>query len=168
MRLIRLVRHPGVASTAILLGIGAGLVSCSALAPDWSRRVGLDVWNMGAEEQNYRSAVERKEYLGATGDEHIARRAAARSVALKLIDGSETLSAAADQLSAIFRPDRGWCVALELHYPAVPDERHRFARSAIERVRGLLDDPTESARVLHRLEEEYRAIPPAPVAARSQ
>ena len=41
-------RRPGIASVAALAGITAALSIAHLVAPEWSRAVGLDVWNLSA------------------------------------------------------------------------------------------------------------------------
>jgi hypothetical protein len=155
-------------SAVVLVGLGAGLVACHVIAPEWSRHMGLDVWNLSAAEQSYRSAVETDEHLGAAIEHEAARRAAARTVVVRLINGTAILAEAADELAEIAGPDPGRRLILELRYPSVADERHRFALHAIDRVKWHLGAAPETEPVLRRLEAEYRALPGPPVATRAE
>jgi hypothetical protein len=162
-------RRPGAASVAVLIGLSASLVVAHAIAPDWSRRAGLDVWNLAAVERDHRAAAEERAEVYAGAERATARRATAQQIATKLVAGTSDLPTAADELLEVFEQDRGMRFVLETQYPAAPTERHRFARHAIDRVcRLLVDDPNHCAAVVARLEGEYRAMcatpesPPAP------
>jgi hypothetical protein len=153
------IRRPGAASAAVLIALSTTLVTAHAVAPEWARRTGLDVWNYAALQEQYRTAVEEQAEVEAYGERAASRREAGNQIAGELILGTTSLPKAADELMEIFRHDSGTRVTLEtLHYTA-PTERHRFARHAIDRVRSILcDEPERLAPVLARLEAEYRAM----------
>lgn len=157
------IRRPGAASAAVLIVLSASLVTAHALAPEWSRRAGLDVWNLAALEGQYRDAAAERADVAARADRVAARRTAGNQIAAQLIDGTATLPAAAADLSEVFGRDQGMRTVLVMFHPAVPTERHLFARHGIDRVATLLDeDPGRRAAVVARLEAEYRAMGAAP------
>ena len=150
------LRRSGIASVAVLIGLLPALALVHASAPDWSRRNGLDVWNLGAALREQRAAAEERADVNAHGERFAQRRAAAQQVTAKLSANAITLSAAVDELMAVFEHDAGIRSTLE-GYPTAPTVRH-----AIDRVRALLADDPNRADVLARLEIEYRALGPAP------
>lgn len=153
------IRRPGAASAAVLIGLSACLVAAHAIAPDWSRRAGLDVWNLAAAEEAGRDAVEQRAEIEANGERAARRRETANHTAAQLAAGTITLPAAADEIRAIFADDKGMALTLATTYHAVPTDRLRFARHTIERAtRLLLDDPTRLEDVSARLEAEYCAM----------
>lgn len=153
------IRRPGNASVAVLLALGAGLVAAHVIAPEWSRRVGLDVWNLPSETTLLRDATERHEEVLEDADRAARRREAASQIATKLINGTASLPEAADEIAELFRDEPGMSLTICINFQNEPTDRHRFARHAIQRAKRLLvDDPTHSAAVVARLEAEYRAM----------
>ena len=157
------IRRPGTASAALLVGLSLSLVAAHAVAPDWSRRAGLDVWNIASLERAYENAAEEQADVYALEERATARRAAANQVATELIADPTRLPTAADELSEVFRQDSGMRFVLKSLFPAAPSERHVYARHAISRIEYLLKhDPARRAAVLARLEAEYASLGTAP------
>jgi hypothetical protein len=157
------IRRPGAASAAALLALGASFVAAHALAPEWSRRAGLDVWNLPAASAQLRAAAEEREAVLADAERSARRREAANQTAAKLAAGNVPLPAATDEIAEIFRDEPAMPVALGCRYADVPAGRLRFARHTIDRAtRFLDDDPDRRAVVLARLEAEYRAMCASP------
>lgn len=162
------IRRPGAASAAVLVGLSASLMVAHAVAPNWSRRVGLDVWNLAALEAEYRAAADEQADVVSQAERASARRAAGNQVAAKLITGSVTLPEAAVELIEVFRQDEGMRVSLGVIHKGAPTVRHVFARHAIDRVRALLvDEPDRRGAVVARLEVEYRAMCAPPESPRA-
>jgi hypothetical protein len=159
------LRRPGVPSATVLLGLAAGFAAAHLLAPDWSRRAGLDVWNLPSARAALVAAAEEREEVVAYGERSARRREAANQIATQLAVGRVTLSAAADQINEVFRDDSGMSYVLVTVYPEAPSPRHRFALHAIERVRRVLsEEPDRAAGVLACLQDEYRTLGPASAA----
>ncbi|QJW96503.1 hypothetical protein [Frigoriglobus tundricola] len=157
------IRRPGTVSATVLFGLSLGLVAAHALAPDWSRRAGLDVWNFAALERAYEVASEERAEVYAYEERSAARRRAANQIAVRLITDPAQLPGVADELNEVFREDGGLRFVLRGLYPDVPTERHQFARHAIDRVTFILEsEPARCAEVVARLEVEYQAmcVPP--------
>lgn len=155
------IRRPGAASVACLFALGAGLVAAHLAAPEWAHDRGLDVWNYSAADAQLRAAAERREEVEAGADRAAARRAAANLIATKLAAGETSLTAAADEVAAVFADDAGTLCVFETQYRYAPGARHRFARHLIARTALLLEhDPPRAADVTARLEAEYRALTP--------
>jgi hypothetical protein len=159
------IRRSGTTSVAVLIGLSLSVATAHAIAPGWSRRVGLDVWNYTALQEQYNQAAEERDEILTRGEESAARRGAANQIAAELIAGTISLPTAADELAEVFRQDRGVRVVLENIHHSAPTERHRFALHAIDRVGCLLrDDPARLGAVTARLEAEYRTMCASPEA----
>ena len=162
------IRRPGAASAAVLVGLTVSLAAAHAIAPEWSRSAGLDVWNIAEVEKARRSAVERRAEIHAHAEHCARRREIANQLAAQLVANTTTLPAATDEVRALFADDTGFVVMFESLYPTVPTERLRFARHVIERTKRFLTNPAQFEAVTARLEAEYRAMaaehdsPPAP------
>lgn len=152
------IRRPGATSATVLIGLTASFVVAHVVAPEWSRRAGLDVWNMPTVQADYRSAVEHEREIVSGGDCAARRRDAANQVAAQLLVGSVTLERAADEACALFADDPGATSTLLVTYYHVPTERLRFARHMIERTSRLFETDEQADAVLHRLESEYCAM----------
>jgi hypothetical protein len=162
------IRRPGTTSAAVLIGLGAALATAHALAPEWSRRAGLDVWNLAALEEGRRAAAEERAEVEAHAGRVAARRAASNDVVARLVAGTLDLPTAGDELLEVYRNDDGTRLIVELRHRAVPTERHRYARYAIERADWFLnDEPDRRPAVRARLEAEYRAMCVSPESPRA-
>lgn len=161
------IRRPGAASATVLIGLAAGFVVAHAAAPEWSRRVGLDVWNVTAVQAEYRSTAEKEQEIEAFGERAVRRREAANQVAAQLVAGSITLEHATDEVCALFADDPGATGTLSVTYHQVPTERLRFARHMMERASRQFTTDEQAKTVMARLEAEYCAMaaaPPSPAA----
>lgn len=156
------IRRPGAASATVLVGLATSLVVAHAAAPDWSRRAGLDVWNVAAVEQERRAAAEQQDEVEARGERAARRREMANGLATHLAAGTLNLGRATDEVRELFADDPGITVSLSVSYPGMPTERLLFARHMIERTSRLLDDSPRSAFTRARLEAEYREMAAAP------
>lgn len=152
------IRRPGTTSATVLIGLTVTFVVAHAVAPEWSRQAGLDVWNMPAVQADYRSAVEHEREITSGGDSAASRRRAANQVAAQLLVGSITLERATDEACALFADDPGATGTLLITYYHVPTERLRFAKHMVERTSRLFETDEQSATVLNRLESEYCAM----------
>lgn len=156
------IRRPGAVSAAVLVGLVVSLVTAQMVAPEWSRRTGLDVWNLPALDEQLRRATEERDEVLAFEEQSIKRREAAHQITKKLIDGLP-LAVGADELMEVYQNDQGIMITLETLHPHVPTVRHRFAHFAIDRVKVKLnDDPKQSQVVIARLEAEYKQLDTSP------
>ncbi len=153
------IRRSGAASAAVLVGLTASWMAAHLLAPDWSRRAGLDVWNLASAEQERKRVAETNAELDACRNQLDRRINASNHVTGQLIAGEITLATAADQLALIFRNFPSNHLMLKEQYGPVPSERHLFALHAIDRADRLLaDDPARRDSIRARLEAEYRQL----------
>ncbi len=153
------IRRPGAVSATVLFGLSLGLVAVHGLAPNWSRRAGLDVWNFAALERAYEVASEERADVYAHEERSATRRRVANQIAGRLLTNPTQLPRAADELNEVFCEDSGMRLVLRTLYPDAPTERHLFARHAIDRIAFMLEsEPARHAEVVGRLEAEYRAM----------
>src|SRR5262245_27942575 len=99
-------RRPGIASVAVLGGITAALLTAHAVAPEWSRAAGLDVWNISTVEDEFRATQDRRDELEAEHARLLRRVALADRLGTELIDGQIRLADAADEVDRVLGPDR--------------------------------------------------------------
>jgi hypothetical protein len=151
-------RRAGIASFVAVAVFALALVLTYAVAPAWSRSVGLDVWNYPDARDQLRAANERKAEVTADHEELCRQIDLARHVAGRLADGSLTLREAVGELEGLLAERPGFRTACEVGY-AAPSFRHGVARYAINHVETLLaGDPTRRAAASARLEAEYAAL----------
>jgi hypothetical protein len=149
------IRRRGAAPAATLIGLTLSLASAHAVAPEWSRRAGLDVWNLPGEQELLREATERRAEVNDYAESCARRREAADHVALRLAEGLP-LERGTDEIMDLFRGDDGLCISLQVRFHEAPTARHAFALHAIDRVKRVLDgDPARGAAAVARLEAEY-------------
>ena len=152
-------RRPGIASVAVLSGVSAALVLAQAVAPEWSHRAGLDVWNAGAIEADLRAAEGRGDELAIEQEQLRWQIEASELIVSQLIAGEASLADVADEVTQINRSRPGFNLALRLNYPGAASDRELGARHTLDRVqRRLASDPTHRAEVMARLEAELRTI----------
>jgi hypothetical protein len=160
------IRRPGATSAAVLFGLSSSLLAAHMIAPDWSRRTGLDLWNLPSLNAELRSATDEQEKVWADGERSARRREAANQIAANLAAGATTLAVATDEVLEVFHDEPGIGIVLASLYKTAPTERDRFARHLIDRVkRVMIGDPGRIAVVVEQLEDEFRALsasPPAP------
>ena len=160
------IHRRGAASATFLVAMSTGILTTHNLAPNWSRSVGLDFWNIAEVEHAALSAKEERAELIAKEEFFTKRRELANQLAAKLIDRTSTLAATTDQLRELFREDDAIVSVLKSIYPDVQDERLLFARHAMLRVEQLLHaEPIRRAEVLARLKADYRELEASEVVA---
>ena len=153
------IRRPGAASAAVLFGLSISLGAAHAVAPDWSRRAGLDVWSLPALERQRLNVVEERHDVEARATDSARRRETANQIAAQLVSGAIALPTATDEIHKIFCEDVGMVITLEGSHRTAPTERLRFARHTIGRAERLLvGEPARCAALRARLEVEYREM----------
>lgn len=150
-------RRPGIASAATLAGIVLTLGLAHAVAPEWSRAAGLDVWNAGAARAELAGQQARADDLDALNGQVWEQIRGSEGVARRLGAGRQTLAAAADELAALNADRPGWEAGLAYAYRDAPTPRHRAARYAMAKLSRV--DPATWTAQAARLEAEYRALP---------
>lgn len=152
-------RRPGIASVAVLAGISAALLTAHAVAPEWSRDAGLDVWNAPRLEAEHRESKDRRAELEVVHEQLRQRVAIADSLCARLIGGRVRLADAADEVVRLNRDRDGFYCVLRLEHPFATTERELAARYLLAKVTDrLADDPSLRTEATRRLEAEYRTI----------
>jgi hypothetical protein len=153
-------RRTGAASAATLSAITLSVGLAHLVAPDWSREVGLDIWNWPAAEAGYRLHTGRGEELDDLRRRVRVQIEVTNHLAAELAAGRLSVGEAADELARVNRGRPGFDAAMGYAYPGLPDLRHRLARYGIDkglyRLAGA--DPAERRAAEARLEAEYRAL----------
>jgi hypothetical protein len=155
--LMHVFRRPGVVSTAVFLSLTLSFATAHAVAPQWSRDAGLDVWNLPALNAELKEATEERSNVVEHEEQSAKRRETANHIAMKLADGF-ALSEGADELVHVFQNERGMIETLKAIYPDVPSLRHLFALHAIDRVKRVTHDPVRCEAAVARLEAEYKML----------
>ena len=152
------IRRAGTASGAALSVLAMGLGMAHAVAPHWSRSVGLDVWNYSQACADFRSFDDRDASLEVQREKIRRETELAGHVATRVIEGRLSLAEAADELAPILKDRAGFDTVTQCYYKA-PTHRHAAARYTITHIGLLLeDDPERFAQVKTRLEAEYAAM----------
>lgn len=153
------IRRPGAASAAVLIGLTVSLAAAHLLAPEWSRRAGLDVWNYAALDELKKSIAEERAEMDAKAESDVRRRARADQLATRLVTGEAPLEVVAAEIGALFAGDEGWKCALEAFHAETHGMPLLHARHAIDRATRLLNhDPARKDALRVRLETEYRVM----------
>ncbi|HJZ56466.1 MAG TPA: hypothetical protein VKE74_15985 [Gemmataceae bacterium] len=153
-------RRPGIASVATLGVITLTLGTARILAPEWSRHAGLDVWNYPGLTDDLRATDHDRKELEAKHERLRCQIEAADHVIELLIDGELTLPAAVDEIERITQNRSGFPGSLRVSHPDASTDRQLIVRYAIRKAaERLAEDPAQQARVLARLEAEYRQLP---------
>lgn len=153
-----IARRTGIASVASLAGLTLTVGLVHAVAPDWSRRMGFDVWNIADAETDAREAAEVGRDLHAYGDRTCRQIEASDHVAHALATGRVTLAVAVQELTLINDSRPTWLAALRCSSPEGTGDPELVARYAMGKVwRSLADDPSR-AEVMAKLNREFVAL----------
>ena len=151
-------RRTGAVSAASLSVMALSLGLAHVIAPEWVKRVGLDVWNYPGLRDQWRATEVEAAQAQAKQDQMHRRMELGSHVSARLATGSITLAEAVDELEPVMRDAPGFESTYLYHYQ-VPTLRQGVARYAIGKVRDqLADDPARWATVSARLETEYAAL----------
>lgn len=159
-----LLSRTATASLATLSGLAVAVGLAHAVAPGWTRAIGLDVWNAPAADAEYRRTLAAGEQLDDTRRRLRAQVAVTDGLAADLATGRLSVAEAADEVARVNAGRWGFEVTLAAFYPAVPTFRERVARYAIDRgLRRLAEtDPSDARRARDRLEAEYQELQSKP------
>jgi hypothetical protein len=153
------LRRPGIVSVAALGGITLAIGVAHAVAPEWSRRTGLDVWSYPELSTREREVEDRRKELQGVHDQLRRQVEAADHVVSLLIDGELSLGDATDEILRINQGRNGFIDGLRSTYPEAHTDRQLTARYAIRKAAEQLEgDPSRQAEVLARLEAEYHRL----------
>ena len=146
-------RRTGIISVAALAALTLTVGVVHAVAPDWSRRMGFDVWNVPGLEEELAAADRDRDRLAVVDGTLMHRIAAKEATVAELIAGRTTLA----DVTAFFlslnaeRPDM--LAILRATYPDGTDE-HRTAMNVIDYVAQRVADADERDVIVCRLTAE--------------
>jgi hypothetical protein len=152
------VRRAGATSAATLCGLALTIVLAHAIAPDWMKRFGLDVWNLPSAIAATRTAEEQLATLNAQEDQLFREIELGDRVTAQVAAGRMTLLAAVDEMEPILQNRGGFATTLK-HDRQIGSFRKGVARYLFSRIpRVANNDPVQLTAVLAHLEEEYAQI----------
>jgi hypothetical protein len=148
-------RRAGATSATTLIGLALTVVFVHALAPDWIRRLGLDVWNLPAAIAATRSADEELATLNAQEDQLFREIQLGNQITSQIAAGTLSLRAAVDEMEPILQNREGFAVTIKQRYRAATF-RLAVAHYLISRVPAVMNsEPLRQSTVLTQLEYEY-------------
>ena len=140
-----------------------GLTGASFVAPEWTKKAGLDVWNFDEQKNRLEVAGEEARRLDAVSERFAVRSAVSQSLASDLCQERITLDEALDVLAAIARNDPDWFatlrsgLCLSAYLPQTAADRDvltHYLRGKIESMQWdamHLGDPSRAAVIRERL-----------------
>ena len=153
-------RRPGAASVTTLGVLSLAVSVAQLVAPRWSERAGLDVWNYSALVAEGEHEAARRADLGDVHARLHEQSAAADHVAGRVIDGRLSLAEASAEVERINADRPSFRDGLLASYPEATTHPRRLAAYVMHKVtQRLLDDPARRAEVLGRLQAEYARLP---------
>jgi hypothetical protein len=151
-------RRTGTTSAAVLSGLVLTLGLTHASAPEWSRRTGLDVWNLADTRASLREISEESARLGEESEQLRESIEAVEHITTRLIAGELTLSRATDLIEPLMRERPGFRWSAAMTHTA-PTFRLSVARYLIDHVqRTGQTDPSRLAESIAQLQAEYEAM----------
>jgi hypothetical protein len=150
-------RRAGATSAATLFGLALTIVFAHAIAPEWIRRVGLDVWNLPSAIADSQSADRQSASLNAQEDQLFQEITLGDSIAAQIVAGSLSLEAAVDEMEPIMRNRSGFVITMQQYY-GVSSFRQGVALYLISRLSRIMSDPVQRAAARTHLEQEYARI----------
>jgi hypothetical protein len=147
-------RRTGTTSAAVLSGLVLTLGLMYAIAPEWSRRVGLDVWNIAEPVESLRATKEESARLSEEAQRLREAIEAADHITTRLIAGELTLETASDQIEPLLLERQGFEFSRSVSSPDLPF-RLKVARYLLDR---SLRSPGARADLKARLNAEYQAM----------
>ena len=150
-----LQRRTGIVSVATLSGLALAVGLTQAIAPDWSRSYGLDLWCSSDCIAEYHEGYDRLKDQLQSSETLNRQMELSEYIASQLIEDQITLAEAINELEIINRDRIGFQDSLRTAYGDLND-RERLALYALAKVqRQLESDPSTQAIVLVKLEQQY-------------
>jgi hypothetical protein len=150
-------RRAGATSAATLFGLALTIVFAHAIAPEWIRRAGLDVWNLPSAIADSQTADQQLASLNAQEEQLFQEITLGDSIIAQITAGSLSLEAAVDEMEPIMRNRSGFAVTVQQYY-GVSSFRQGVALYLISRLPRIISDPVQRAAVRTHLEREYARI----------
>lgn len=151
-------RRAGYASAATLAGLTAAFGLAHLAAPGWLRAAGLDVWNVGAAEQDFLAAEDRRQRLDDTRHDLGRQLRVNEELARDLAAGRLSLADVVAELGRVNDDRVGFADGLSIAHPHIPTHRLRVARYAIDKAAARHGDASDWVETVARLEAEYAAL----------
>lgn len=152
------IRRAGTASVAALSGLVLTLGLAQSAAPEWTRRAGLDVWNVSAARDTLLATDRDREMLQSHAEQLHQEIEFTEHTTNRLMAGTLSLAGATDLIEPILRNRPGFDTVAEIHYPA-PTFRLSVAQYLVKRVEWEMPaDLSERAAISTRLEMEYALL----------
>jgi hypothetical protein len=152
------LHRAGTVSTLALSGLAVVFGVSHTLAPEWTRRIGLDVWNLPSLRATAAQVEEESVETNAKSERLFQSIEAADHIIARLVAGNITLLQATDELEPLMLHRDGFDIVWE-HYYKAKTFRDGVTRYAMERsLRMLTDDPVHKAQVSLRLDTEFAAM----------
>ena len=101
-----------------LLVVSLAVAGTAWVAPRWTKSVGLDFWNLGAEKSRLETALAEQEDWDSAGEEVRRRGEVVDGIAANWCDGRLTLPEAVDAVSAVVRTSPDWFDQARFYYEA--------------------------------------------------
>jgi hypothetical protein len=152
------VRRAGGTSAATLLCLALTIVLAHMLAPNWTQRSGLDVWNLPTAVASSQTADQEAASLNAKENQLQREIELSDHVSAQLASGNLALKLAVDEMEPILQNRSGFAMAVKGMNPSF-SFRQGVARYLISRVPRIMNnDPVLQIAVLDRLEYEYSEL----------
>jgi hypothetical protein len=151
-------RRTGTTSAAVLSGLVLTLGLTHAFAPGWSRRAGLDVWNLADARASLREVSEESARLDEESERLRESIETAEHITTRLIAGELALSRATDLVEPLMRERPGFrWHATPTH--SAPTFRLSVASYLIDHAQrtGRIH-PSRLAQFIAQLQAEYEAM----------
>jgi hypothetical protein len=152
------LRRTGATTVATVFGLTFGVALANAVAPNWTQRVGIDVWNLPSAIEDNRTADEELIALDKQAERLRWEMETGDYLATELANGTKSLREAVDEMEPILRERIGFLANLDIAYHT-SSLRQGVARYLINRIPNL--NKLEGNRqndALNRLEQEYRLL----------
>jgi hypothetical protein len=152
------VRRAGATSAATLCGLALVIVLAQAIAPEWTRRFGLDLWNL-PEAMAHNQECSQETIMLSCREERLQQEVElADHLCSDIIQGRITLASAMAEMEPVLLQRPGFVLTCRSYYHA-PTLKHSVGRYFIRRIARHydLDDP-KIIELLADLERQYAQI----------
>ena len=152
------MRRAGATSAATLIALALTIVIAHAVAPEWLRGAGLDLWNYPVALAAKHEASQESQSIGAHYEQLQQEIKLGDHIASQLAAGDLSLEVAVDELEPTLSRRSSFDDNVQHNYQA-NSVRQSVARYLIQRIpRIMKNDPERLAEVLCQLECEYAQL----------
>jgi hypothetical protein len=152
------LRRTGATTVATVFGLIFCVALANGLSPNWTQRVGIDVWNLPTAIEENRTADEELIALDKQAERLRWEMETGDYLAAELANGTKSLREAVDEMEPILSKRAGFSANLDFAYHT-SSLRQGVARYLINRIPNL--EKLEGKRrkeALCRLEQEYKLL----------